>query len=173
MPEGILKVVETIKRADRGLAIQEITEKGGLNRRTTEKAVELILKIQERLRNCEFKLSEVGRTKIVVAEPRFGRFSDLPEDFQKLVIKTLWFPRPSLEQETIAHLYLRGATKEEKAVPVNPEDSIVSKLVKQGQIKLRGKKACLTREGVIVAKGTLNLYPELIKLVETFTSHRE
>lgn len=169
LSEGVLKVVATVERArsSGGLTIQEITEKGGLNRRTVEKAVELLLALQERLKHQEFKLAEVGRSKLLKVESRMSRFSDLPDDLQKTVIRTLWFPRPSPEQQTIAHLYLKGATREDRAIFMNPVDATILKLARQGQIMLRRKKAYLTKEGVIVAKGTLDLYPELVQLAET------
>lgn len=90
--------------------------------------------------------------------------TELPDDIQKLIIRTKYYPQPTREDEIQVHLYSRKAFDGKSAVflEVTP---IVRKLVKQERIEnVRGEgtsKFYLTEIGKMVALGALDIYPEL------------
>jgi hypothetical protein len=86
---------------------------------------------------------------------------NLPENLQKLIIRTAYYPSPSREEEILVYAYTKDASSPEKAIEIN-ESTLVKKLLKQGQLmKSEDRRIYLSDEGKIVAEGALNLYPEL------------
>jgi hypothetical protein len=89
---------------------------------------------------------------------------ELPDDIQKLIIRTKYFPQPSREDEIQVYLYSKKAFDSKSAVFLETTP-IVRKLMKQERLeKVREEKESrfyLTEIGKMVALGALDIYPEL------------
>ncbi|RLG96500.1 hypothetical protein DRO28_05495, partial [Candidatus Bathyarchaeota archaeon] len=114
------------------------------------------------LQDKRLDIIKANKTKIVQLKRRYGLLS-LPEDIQKLIVRAVYFPTPSREEELLVHLLLKEAWTPEKAIDLERTE-IVEKLLKQGQLLESEGKFYLSDEGKIVAQGALKLYPELQKL---------
>ena len=84
----------------------------------------------------------------------------LPENLQRLIIRTIYYPNPAEEEIVLIHLLLNDAFSSEKALSLS-QSRAVQKLLKQGQVLEIDKKVFLSDEGKIVAQGALSIYPEL------------
>jgi hypothetical protein len=88
-------------------------------------------------------------------------FSSLSNSLQKMIIKTLYYPTTSREEEILAHLLIKNAIDKRSAVLLS-EGKLVKKLEKAEQIaKTENGKYYLIDVGLVVAKGATELYPEL------------
>jgi hypothetical protein len=90
---------------------------------------------------------------------------ELPDDIQKLIIRTKYFPQPSREDGIQVYLYSKKAFDSKSAVFLETT-SIVRKLMKQERLeKVREEEEesrfYLTEIGKMVALGALDIYPEL------------
>jgi len=121
------------------------------------------MEIQRVLKDKKIVMEKVNKTRVLRVEERSGMLS-LPDHVQKIIIRSLYFPTPSREEEILVHLHLRNATNERTAI--KSEDArIIRKLLRQGQIlPTADKRIYLSREGFIVAKGALDTYPELMQI---------
>lgn len=154
--EAVLDHLETHRRVH---TVSSLARDVKLNRRTVEKAVELILKTQHFVEQYRILLEGLERVRMLRIIER-GGLSSLPSAVQKMVIRTLYFPNPSREQELLTHLLLRGATGPKEAVKL-PGDRLGAELEKAGHIAQIDGRFYLTRDGRRIAEGTLSLYPEL------------
>ena len=158
---GAIKgVLDTLSGYGGNYTVTSLADETNLNRRTVEKAVDAIVEMQRVLEDRKIVLEDVNRTKVLRLEPRFG-LRNVPEDVQRLLIRSAYFPLPSREQEILAYLCLRGSTSYSKALKLDRTESIL-KLLDQGQIaRTRQGRIYLTKEGILTARGTLDIYPEL------------
>lgn len=160
-PEAVKKVLEALKK-EKSLSVNALSRETGLNRRTVEKALKLLLDIQPYFQ--EIKLSSVQSDwrKLVAVSERTGLL-ELPENVQRLIIRTMYYPNPSEEEIVLIHLLLSEAFSPEKSLSLR-KDQTIQKLVDQGQVLEGNKKLYLSDEGKIVAQGALKIYPELLEL---------
>lgn len=163
-PEAVKTVMEALRK-EKSLSVNALSRETGLNRRTVEKAVKLLLDIQPYFQ--QIKLNPVGTDwrRLIEVDERTGLL-ELPEDVQRLIIRTIYYPNPSQEEIILIHLLLNEATSPQKSVSLN-KDQTIRKLVKQGQIAEENGKLYLSDEGEIVAQGALKIYPELRQLNKT------
>lgn len=159
-PEAMIRILDALEKGD-DFSITSLSEKAKVNRRTVEKAIPVLEHLQKLCSEKRIEVSRVNRMKIVRLTERTGLLG-LPEDLQKLIIRTAYYPTPSREEEILVHAYLKDAKTPEKAIPLEKTE-IVKKLLKQGQLLEAEKGIYLSDEGEIVALGTLKLYPELKK----------
>lgn len=160
--EATIKVLDCLKDG-RTLTVGRLAEETELNRRTVEKVIDMLTKLQPTLEKMKLEVTELPRFKSIALKERAGLLS-LPDNIQKLIIRTAYFPAPSREIELLAYLHLKGATSPRTAAHVEKTPT-VDKALKQGQIKeTEGEKIYLTDEGEMVAVGALDLYPELSHL---------
>lgn len=162
LPEAVKAVLDTMEKK-RELSVNALSQETGLNRRTVEKALGLLLEVQPYFQRRNLRLIEMNHTTVIEINEKSGLL-ELPENIQRLIIRTAYYPNPSKEEMTLVHMRLKGAISPETAFSLE-NDAVVRKLVEQGQI-LRTKRALchLSDEGKIVADGALKLYPELKEL---------
>ncbi|MGQ9468654.1 MAG: hypothetical protein ACUVTD_02325 [Nitrososphaerales archaeon] len=167
VPEAVKKILNVLSGSEDNFTIASLSSSTGLNRRTVKKALEVILEAQKALERKKLSIEKLNRITMLRMEEKSGLLS-LPDNLQKLIIRSAYFPTPSREEEIIVHLYLKGALSKDKAISIK-ESELVKKLIKQGQLAKEQGKIYLNEEGIIVAKGALDLYPELKKIIEILT----
>jgi transposase-like protein len=160
-PEAVKLVMDTLKK-ERKLSVSQISQKTGLNRRTVEKSVKLLLEMQADFQEVSLDSEATNSKKIVEVKDRAGLLG-LPENVQKLIIRTAYYPTPSQEEIVLIHLLINDAISPEKALSID-KSRVTQKLVKQGQLSENNGKLYLSDEGKIVAEGALEVYPELAEV---------
>lgn len=166
-PEATKTVLKTIGKEEDSLTVSRLIQSTGLDRRTVEKVIETILETQKVLTNTKIKMEKVNNMRVLRLEDKSGMLS-LPDPIQKLMIRSLYFPSTSREEELLANLYMRNATSKKNALKLD-DVKLVNRLLKQGQIlSTAGRKFYLSKEGIMVAKGALDIYPELGQMYEKF-----
>jgi hypothetical protein len=166
-------------------SISGLSRDAQLHRRTVEKVIELLFELEKNwLDTYRVKLDNLDdRRRIVSLERRTGLLS-YPKEAQSYIIKSKYFPIPSKETSVMTYLYLKGATTPEKAISLPEggdreiEDEVTRRLVKQGKIIEKEQEReegdeggavgssskdlfYLSKEGITIAKGALQIYPEL------------
>lgn len=135
-----------------------------LHRQTVEKCINLFWTLEKAyLDNYRLKVNIIDKKKVIELERRTGLLS-YPLEIQRLIIKTQHFPLPTSEGYALVYLYLKDATSPSKAIPINTqvENEVLERLLRQGQIKeTTESEYYLTDEGIVIAKGTLRIFPEL------------
>jgi hypothetical protein len=162
-PEAVDKILETTPE-NKVVSISELAHMTSLNRKTVEKGIDLIMHLERKLGQREFILIEAKGRKLVSAKRREPGLLSLPLDLQKTIIRSVYFPLPSRQEEILTYLYLRDARNTKSAVflPVNPgSKDLIDTLVAQGHIAKAGDHYYLTDDGYTIAVGALDLYPEL------------
>jgi len=158
-PEAVRIVLDTMTKGN-AFSLSDLSRQAGLNRRTVEKALNLLSVTQNYLQENKLEITNIAHTKIVRLDKRTGLLG-LPEELQKLIIKTAYYPSPSREEEILVYAYRQEAFSPEKAVEME-KSLLVKKLLKQGQLQETAEgKIFLTDEGKIIVQGALKLYPEL------------
>jgi len=161
-PEAIRIVLDTLKNGD-PYSISRLSKEASLNRRTVEKALEILEETQKYFLEKKLDITKFGQARLVQLSERSGLLN-LPEELQRLIIRMAYYPSPSREEEILVHLHREKAFSPESAVTIN-RSALVEKLLKQGQLleTSRGEMRAqyLSDEGKIVAEGALKLYPEL------------
>lgn len=158
-PEAVITLLGTMEKGST-FSMSDLSKQAGLNRRTVEKALGLLTVAQNYLQENKLEVTKVAHTKVVRLSKRAGLLG-LPEELQRLIIKTVYYPSPSREEEILVYAYREEALSPEKAVEMG-RSVLVKRLVKQGQLGETSEgKVFLTDEGKIVAEGALKLYPEL------------
>jgi hypothetical protein len=130
-PEAVKTVMSTMEKR-KTLSVNALSQQTGLNRRTVEKALGLLMETQEYFQNRSLSLVEMNRTRLVEISNRSGLLG-LPENIQRLIIRTAYYPTPSKEETVLVHMCLKEATSPEKAVTFE-RDATTQKLVRQGQV---------------------------------------
>lgn len=159
-PNAMIKVLDALEKGD-GFSITSLSGEAKLNRRTVEKVIDILEHVQKHFSEKQIEVIRINNMKIVQLTKRVGLLG-LPEDLQKLIIKTAYYPIPSREEEILVYLYSKGAKNPDKAIPLE-KTKIVNKLLKQGQLLESGKGIYLSDEGEIITRGALKLYPELLE----------
>jgi hypothetical protein len=162
-----VKTVMDIMEKRRTLSVNALSQETGLNRRTVEKALGLLLDVQPYFLHKKLRLVRMNHTKLIEINEKSGLL-ELPENIQRLIIRTAYYPNPSREEMILIHMRLKEGVSPESALALD-KDEIIQKLVKQGQILQTEHvlKFYLSDEGKIVAEGALRLYPELKELVHS------
>ena len=150
------------------MTIQEISRRAGLNRRTVEKAIDVLKFVNENMANAELVAFRSGGSNFVEVKPSRVRHEigllDLPSNVQRLVVRAAYFPTPSEEETILVHLLLRGATEQTLATPLEKSPTVLA-LLKQENILKTASGFFLSEIGRNVAQGALSLYPELANIV--------
>ena len=162
-PKAIKILLDTLENGD-AYSISQLSRETDLNRRTVEKAINLLSETQKYFLERKLEVIEISRAKIVRFTKKFG-LSDLPEELQRLIIRTVYYPNPSREEEILVYVYNQKAFSPERTIKME-KSSMVKKLLKQEQLMRAHTKGTvyLSNEGKIVAEGVLELYPELKNL---------
>jgi len=160
-PEAVKTILETLK-TEKSLSVNALSKETNLNRRTVEKALKLLIEIQPYFQQIKLNPVETDWRRLIQVSEKTGLL-ELPEDVQRLIIRTIYHPTPSENEIILIHMLLNNATSPTKSVRLN-KDSAVKKLVEQGQVVEENGKHYLSEEGNIVAQGALKIYPELREL---------
>lgn len=159
-------VTKTLKVLESGESYTQnkLAEKAELNLRTIQKILQHITQVQKYLNDQMVDISILDSSKIIRMREKSG-LSSFPENIQKLIVKTAYYPVPSNKETTLVHLLLRKAASKKSAIGL-PEASDLKDLVKGEQIvKTNDGMFYLTEEGKIIAFGALKLYPELAQFI--------
>lgn len=163
-------VTKTLRVLESGESYTQnkLAEKAELNPRTVQKILQHITQMQKYLNDQMIDISILDSSKIIRMREKSG-LSSFPENIQRLIVKTAYYPVPSNKETTLFHLLLRKAASKKSAIAL-PEASELKELVQGEQIvKTKNGKFYLTEEGKIIAFGALKLYPELTQVMP----HRE
>jgi chromosome segregation and condensation protein ScpB len=64
LPDAVMKIIAELK-AGSGLSISTLSRRTGIDRRTVDKAISLIMELQETLRSREVTKDKIGRRYVV------------------------------------------------------------------------------------------------------------
>jgi hypothetical protein len=142
--------------------MDKIEEIRKIRKTSHSKLLSLKSKVYEMFLQMEEAAVQSDWRKLVAVSERTGLL-ELPENVQRLIIRTMYYPNPSEEEIILIHLLLSEAFPPEKSLSLR-KDHAIQKLVDQGQILEENKKLYLSDEGKIVAQGALKIYPELLQL---------
>jgi len=160
-PEAVKTILETLKK-EKSLSVNALSKETKLNRRTVEKTLKLLLEIQPYFQEIKLSSVESDWRKLFEVKERTGLLG-LPENVQRLIIRTIYYPNPSEEEIVLIHLLLNEALSPQKALPLS-QTRAVKVLLEQGQIAESRGRLYLSDEGKIVAQGALQIYPELSEI---------
>ena len=175
LPDAVKLVLELLKKRDRKagpISMQEIAKQSGLNPRTVSKVIQILEETYDVFSKEDLVVLKTNSGTLVEVEPKQPNLLGLPEDVQKMLIRTKYFPQPNREQETLVHLLLKGAVNENSGAYLE-KTPIVTQLLETENITnlAKSKKEFgeggeqelyyLTEIGRMVAEGTLAIYPEL------------
>ena len=160
-PDATIKVLDVLDKGD-GFTITGLSRETNLNRRTVEKVINVLERVQTHFSEKQIKISKINRMKTVQLTEKTGLLG-FPEDIQKLIIRTTYYPAPSREEEILVHVFLKEATIPEKAV-ILEKTTLVNQLLEQGNLLETEKGIYLSDIGETIARGALKLYPELADL---------
>jgi Mn-dependent DtxR family transcriptional regulator len=164
LDEACEQIIRRLSEEQKPYSITGLAKESQLHRKTVEKAINLLVNLEQKgLDNFRLKVLTVDNRKIITLESRTGLLS-YPEDIQRLIIKARHFPFPTEEAYTLLYLYLNDAISPKSALPMEGKKEMLRKLLTQGQIKEKNESHYyLTEEGIIIAKGTLRIFPDLEK----------
>jgi hypothetical protein len=158
---AVTKALKILKSGE-SFTQNKLAQKTALNARTIQKVLLLLDEVQSVLKEREIDVSDLDNVKIIRMKERTG-LASLPEGIQKIIIKTLYYPTASRDEEVLTHLLIRHAIDDKSSVSI-PEDKILHGLQEAGYVSKKDGKFYLTDDGVVVAKGAMELYPELKEL---------
>jgi DNA-binding transcriptional regulator YhcF (GntR family) len=169
LPDAVKLVLELLKHRDRSevpLTIQEIAKKSGLNPRTVSKVIQILEETYDVFSKEDLVVLKTSTGTFVEVEPKQPNLLSLPEDVQKMLIRTKYFPQPSREQETLVHLLLKGAVNENSGAYLEKTPLVTQLLETENIAAIPESKGSagvyyLTDIGRMVAEGSLAIYPEL------------
>lgn len=157
-PTAVTKALEVLKSGE-SYTQNKLAQKTELNARTIQKVLVLLNEVQLILKEREIDVSDLDNFKIIRMKERSG-LASLPESIQKMIIKMLYYPTASRDEEVLSHLLMRNALDERSSVSI-PEDRILHGLREVEYVSKKDGKFYLTDDGIMVAKGAMELYPEL------------
>lgn len=158
-PTAVTKALKILKSGET-YTQNKLAQKTDLNARTIQKVLSLLGEVQSALKEKEIDISESENVKIIRMKEKNG-LASLPDSLQKMIIKTLYYPTASREEEILAHLLIKNAIGKKSAISL-PEGKMLKELVKAEQISQTDSgKFYLTDIGIMVARGATELYSEL------------
>ena len=157
------KTLEVLKTGE-PYTLNKLSEETHLNFRTVKKILDVLESNAKLVSGKSLDISEFDNLTVVRMKEKTG-FASYPQNIQNLIIKTTYYPTPSREEEILVHLLLKDALTRSSAITL-PEDSILHELKDAEHIgKTKDGKYYLTSDGKYIAKGALELYPELQKMI--------
>ena len=140
-----------------------LAKETGLNFRTVQKVLALLTDVQSCLKDNVIDIANLDSSKVIRMKERVG-LSSFPENIQKMIIRSLYYPTISSEEEVLVRLSVKDATSASSAVSM-PEDAVLKKLISAGHIvKTTDHRYHLSEDGVVISNGALELYPEIKKM---------
>ena len=153
-----IQVMKTIRKGD-VYTVNKLSEETHLNFRTVQKVLRLIEQCQKELETKKFSMTLDKNLTSIQMKPR-GGMTSLPDEIQKMLIRTTYFPTPSRDEELLVFLLQKNAISADSAIHLDSSD-ILQKLLDAQHIKKTRRKYHLTEMGEITASGIVSLYPEI------------
>ena len=161
-PTAVQKTLKILKSGE-AYTQNRLAEETGLNFRTVQKILVLLADVQSCLRDNVIDMTSLNNSRVIRMRER-GGLATFPENIQKMIIKSLYHPTASREEEVLVHLSIRNAVSENSAISM-PEDTILKKLVDaEHVIKTEDHQYYLSEDGAMISGGALELYPEIKKM---------
>ena len=158
-PTAVQKAFEVLKTGET-FTQNQLAEKTGLNFRTVQKILTHAQYVQKHLKENEISISESGSYKMIRMQPRSG-LASFPENIQKMIIKTMYYPTISDEEEVLVHLLLNNAVSHNCAIAMSPDRTLEKLIDSEYVLQTDDGLYCLTEDGRVIAAGALELYPEI------------
>lgn len=153
------KTLEILKSGE-PYSLNKLSEEANLNFRTVKKIIGVLESNQSSFSGKSLDISVLDNLTVVRMKEQSG-LTMFPEHIQNLIIKTMYYPTTSREEEILVYLFLKNALDSASAINL-PENSTLQKLVGAEHIgKTDNDRYYLTSDGKYIAKGALKLYPEL------------
>lgn len=159
---GASHAVLDVLKSGESFTISKLASESNLNFRTVKKVLEILRSGQASLSGKQLEVSALDNVTIVQLKEKTG-LALFPEAIQNLIIKTSHYPAASREEEILVYLFLKNAKAPEHAISI-PGGKILDELVEAEHVGKVGNRFCLTEDGSYIAKGALELYPELEKI---------
>ena len=157
--DAILRVIGTLE-CNKGMNISQIARATGLHWKTADKVLSLLVKVSVKLEGKGIDYYDVGSSKMFLLVQKMG-LDSLPREIRDLYIKSE-FPEATMTQKILVKMLLKGATSssitETISNPEQKEEIIEKKWVKER----KDQSVYLTSLGIMIAKGTLKTYPDLV-----------
>jgi predicted transcriptional regulator len=159
------KTLEILKTGE-SYTLNKLSEETHLNFRTVKKILEVLESNAKLVSGKTLDISVFDNLTVVRMKDKTG-LSVYPQNIQNLIIKTMHYPTPSREEEILVHLLLEDALATSSAISIS-EDIMLQDLFKAKYVaKTKDGRYYLTSDGKYIAKGALELYPELQKMSKT------
>lgn len=154
-----LHIVLDILKSGEPFTLNKLARESDLNFRTVKKIIEVLQSSHSSFSGKQLEVSDLESTTIIQLKEKTGLLL-FPESIQNLIIKTNHYPVASREEEILVYLFLKKATEPENAIYL-PEGKMIEELVEAEHVGKVGNRFYLTEDGMYIAKGALELYPEL------------
>lgn len=170
--EAVKIVIDTLhQNPSNPMTIQDIARRTNLNRRTVEKAIDVLKYVYDRSSHEDLIAFRSGGANFIEVKSNGKKnqlgLLDLPDNVQRLVIRTAYFPTPSEEEFVLIHLLMQRAETPELAAKLELTPTVLTLLKQENIAKASRGTFYLTEVGGIIAKGALSTYPELEGVART------
>lgn len=161
--DALHKVLEILKSGE-PFTLNKLARESDLNFRTVKKVMDVLQSSHNSFSGKQLEVSDLQSTIIIQLKEKTGLLL-FPETIQNLIIKTNHYPVASRDEEILVHLLLKKATRADNAIYLT-EGRMIEELVDAEHVEKIGNRFYLTEDGEYIAKGALELYPELKTISE-------
>lgn len=154
-----LHITLEILKSGEPFTLNKLARESDLNFRTVKKIIDILQSSHDSFSGKQLEVSNLESTTIIQLKEKTGLLL-FPETIQNLIIKTNHYPVASRDEEILVHLFLKKASMPENAIYL-PEGKMIEELVEAEHVGKVGNRFYLTEDGTYIAKGALELYPEL------------
>lgn len=157
--DAIIRVISALE-CNKGMNISQIARATGLHWKTADKVLSLLVKVSVKLEGKGIDSYDVGSSKMFLLVQKMG-LDSLPREIRGLYIRSE-FPEATVTQKILVKMLLKGATSSSITETI-PNTEQKQELVEKKWVKeKKDQSVYLTSLGIMIAKGTLKTYPELI-----------
>jgi hypothetical protein len=143
--------------------LNKLAEEARLNFRTVKKSIDFLSTNQTSFLDKGLDISSLNNVTVVRLKEK-ASLSLYPANIQQLIIRTVYYPTMSREEEILAHLFMKGAIDNNSAMAIT-QDKVLRELIDAEHVAVTYDGLCyLTEDGKMIAEGALKLYPELERL---------
>ena len=157
-------IILEILKSGEPFTLNKLARESDLNFRTVKKIIGVLQSSHDSFSGKQLEVSNLESTTIIQLKEKTGLLL-FPETIQNLIIKTNHYPVASRDEEILVHLLLKNATEARNAIFL-PEGKMIEELVEAEHVGKIDNKFYLTEDGLYIAKGALELYPELESMSE-------
>ena len=161
-PTAVQKTLKVLKTGE-SFTQNKLAEKTALNFRTIQKILLHIQDVQSYLKDNEMDISESSNYKLIRMKEKSG-LASFPENIQKMIIKTVYCPTISNDEEVLVHLLLNNATNYDYSITMNLDHVLKQLIDAEFIVPTKNGRYYLSEDGKTIATGALELYPEIQKI---------